>query len=236
MRLDKWLTKTIGLTRSEAKKVIRGGRVQVSGEVIKDGSFIIDNSIHKVEFGGQVIEPVDETLYLLLNKPLGFECTLKSKHYPTVLELIDLPNLNEVRIAGRLDVDTTGALLLSTDGQWLHFVTSPRRVCPKLYEVTLFEPMSEAQQADAIDEVARGIYLDSEELPTLPAKLEFTSPTTCELTLTEGKYHQVKRMFAALGNHVTALHRSKIGDLDLSGLELGDTRFLTSDEIASFMP
>ena len=224
MRLDKWLTKTIGLTRSEAKKVIRGGRVQVSGEVIKDGSFIIDNSIHKVEFGGQVIEPVDETLYLLLNKPLGFECTLKSKHYPTVLELIDLPNLNEVRIAGRLDVDTTGALLLSTDGQWLHFVTSPRRVCPKLYEVTLFEPMSEAQQADAIDEVARGIYL------------EFTSPTTCELTLTEGKYHQVKRMFAALGNHVTALHRSKIGDLDLSGLELGDTRFLTSDEIASFMP
>jgi len=139
-----------------------------------------------------------------------------------------------LRIAGRLDVDTTGALLLSDDGGFLHRVTSPKHHVAKVYELTLADPMTEAQQAFAIQELAKGIMLEDEYDKTKPAELSFSDATHAKLVLTEGKYHQVKRMMGYFGNKVIELHRASIGNITLAGLEKGESRFLTAEEIDQF--
>lgn len=151
-----------------------------------------------------------------------------------VTDLIAVPEVESLRMAGRLDVDTTGALLLSDDGAWLHRVTSPKRHQPKRYELTLADPMDEASQAQAIKEVAKGILLEGDTEKTKPAELSFIDDTHAVLILTEGKYHQVKRMMAYFGNKVVELHRASISNIHLDGLEMGECRFLTPEEIAQF--
>lgn len=234
MRLDKFLSQSTGLTRSQAKKVLHAQEVTVNNAVVRDGSVKVDVAHDVVLWAGEELSVATGKRYLMLYKPEGFECTLKAKDHPIVTELIAISQHNKLRIAGRLDVDTTGLLLLSDDGQWLHRVTSPKHIHPKVYEVTLATAMSKAEQADAIKRVAHGILLDNETEKTQPANLVFADTSHAVLTLTEGKYHQVKRMFTALGNHVTALHRSQVGNLTLVGLEKGESRFLTKQEIDQF--
>lgn len=234
MRLDKFISKATELSRKDAKRILHAGEISVNNIVIKDGSAHIDIIQDEVVWLGEALSVAEGNRYILLYKPDGFECTLKPKEYPIVTELIAVPEVASLRIAGRLDVDTTGALLLSDDGGWLHRVTSPRRHIPKRYEMTLAEAMDEHAQNHAIKQIANGILLEGEHEKTRPALLEFINEHQAILTLTEGKYHQVKRMMAYFGNKVIALKRTTIGNITLDGLEMGECRFLTEEEIAQF--
>ena len=234
MRLDKFLSKATELSRKDCKKILHAGEVTVNGEVVKDSSLHIDEVGDDIEWAGEPLSVAMGNRYLLLYKPEGFECTLKPKEWPIVTDLIDVPQLGSLRIAGRLDVDTTGALLLSDDGGFLHRVTSPKHHVAKVYKLTLAEPMTEAQQAFAIQELAKGIMLEDEYDKTKPAELSFSDATHAKLVLTEGKYHQVKRMMGYFGNKVIELHRASIGNITLAGLEKGESRFLTAEEIDQF--
>ena len=234
MRLDKFLSKATELSRKDCKKILHAGEVTVNGEVVKDSSLHIDEVSDDIEWAGEPLSVAMGNRYLLLYKPEGFECTLKPKEWPIVTDLIDVPQLGSLRIAGRLDVDTTGALLLSDDGGFLHRVTSPKHHVAKVYELTLADPMTEAQQAFAIKELAKGIMLEDEYDKTKPAELSFSDVTHAKLVLTEGKYHQVKRMMGYFGNKVIELHRASIGNITLAGLEKGESRFLTAEEIDQF--
>ena len=234
MRLDKFLSKATELSRKDCKKILHAGEVTVNGEVVKDSSLHIDEVGDDIEWAGEPLSVAMGNRYLLLYKPEGFECTLKPKEWPIVTDLIDVPQLGSLRIAGRLDVDTTGALLLSDDGGFLHRVTSPKHHVAKVYELTLADPMTEAQQAFAIQELAKGIMLEDAYDKTKPAELSFSDATHAKLVLTEGKYHQVKRMMGYFGNKVIELHRASIGNITLAGLEKGESRFLTAEEIDQF--
>ena len=234
MRLDKFLSKATELSRKDCKKILHAGEVTVNGEVVKDSSLHIDEVGDDIEWAGEPLSVAMGNRYLLLYKPEGFECTLKPKEWPIVTDLIDVPQLGSLRIAGRLDVDTTGALLLSDDGGFLHRVTSPKHHVAKVYELTLADPMTETQQAFAIKELAKGIMLEDEYDKTKPAELSFSDATHAKLVLTEGKYHQVKRMMGYFGNKVIELHRASIGNITLAGLEKGESRFLTAEEIDQF--
>lgn len=234
MRLDKFLSKATELSRKDCKKVLHAGEITVNGDVVKDSSQHIDEINDEILWAGEPLSVATGNRYLLLYKPEGFESSLKAKEYPLVTDLIAVPELSSLRIAGRLDVDTTGALILSDDGQFLHRVTSPKHHVAKTYEITLADPMDVTQQQNAINEIAKGILLDAEYEKTKPAKLSFHDATHATLILTEGKYHQVKRMMAYFGNKVIALHRASIGSITLDGLEKGECRFLTQTEIDQF--
>jgi 16S rRNA pseudouridine516 synthase len=228
MRLDKYLSHATGLTRSRAHGMIRSGQVKVNGEVVKVIGFKVPDGA-EVSWRNQAVE-VGGKRYLMLNKPLGVVCATSDAEHRTVLDLLELDNKKDLHIAGRLDIDTTGLVLITDDGDWSHRVTSPRRHCSKTYRATLAEPIDGA----AVKQFAEGVELRNEKKKTLPATLEILSPTEVRLTISEGKYHQVKRMFAAVGNHVVSLHRESIGAvvLDVS-LQPGQWRELSRTEVAS---
>ena len=234
MRLDKFISKATELSRKESKRILHAGEVTVNDEVVKDSGQHVDILNDEVMWANEPLSVATGNRYILLHKPEGFECTLKVKEHPIVTELIAVPELGSLRMAGRLDVDTTGALLMSDDGKWLHRVTSPKHEHAKVYELTLADAMDEAAQANAVKEVAEGILLEGDHEETKPAVLEFIDETHARLTLEQGKYHQVKRMMGYFGNRVTELHRASVGHITLEGLEKGDSRFLTADEVAKF--
>lgn len=228
MRLDKFLCESTDLTRSLAKIALARGEITVNGEVVKRATHVVADS-DRVQWQGDTLELIG-LRYIMLNKPAGYECTNRNSQYPMVMDLIDVDKRDRLHTVGRLDVDTTGLLLITDDGQWTHRVISPRRRCDKVYVATLAEPVSE----DAIALFANGMMLEGEDRPTLPAKLELPEPCAARLTIQEGKYHQVKRMFGALGNRVLTLHRERIGDVALDpGLAVGESRYLTAEEVAS---
>ncbi|CAM4157727.1 pseudouridine synthase [Vreelandella rituensis] len=234
MRLDRFLSETTELTRSLAKRALKREEVTVNGEVTKQSALQLDLEQDKVTWNGVSLELVG-LRYLMINKPEGVECTARRGLYPRVVELIDLPKVERLQSVGRLDVDTTGLLLLTDDGHWSHRVSAPKKRCGKVYLASLAQPLEGKQAEEAIARVSEGLMLDGEEELTHPATLEMLTPTQARLTITEGRYHQVKRMFAALGNHVEALHRESIGPLVLDpSLEPGEWRELTAEEVALF--
>nr|WP_163503194.1 pseudouridine synthase [Halomonas socia] len=232
MRLDKFLADTTDLTRSLAKKALHREEVSVDGQVTKNPATQVDAG-SEVRWLGQRLVLVG-LRYVMLHKPAGVECSARRGLYPLVRELIELPNVERLQTVGRLDVDTTGLVLLSDDGQWSHRVTSPKRRCGKVYRVTLSDALEGEALAEAQHDFAQGILLDGEEKVTRPAELAMRAPREAELTLYEGKYHQVKRMFAAIGNHVEALHRESVGALTLGDLAPGEWRELEAEEINAF--
>lgn len=234
MRLDKFISKATELSRKESKKIMHAGEITVNDQVVKDPGLHVDVINDDVMWAGEPLSVAAGNRYILLYKPEGFECTLKVKEYPIVTELIAVPELGSLRIAGRLDVDTTGALLMSDDGGWLHRVTSPKHEHAKVYELTLADAMDSDAQEKAVKKVAEGILLEGDYEPTKPAVLEFIDEKHARLKLEQGKYHQVKRMMGYFGNRVTELHRASIGHINLEGLEKGDSRFLTPEEVAKF--
>jgi 16S rRNA pseudouridine516 synthase len=233
MRLDKYLSETTELTRSLAKKALHREEVTVDGEIVKNPATQVGTT-HEVRWLGERLELVGFR-YLMMNKPLGVECTTRPGLYPTVLELIDLPKVERLHPVGRLDVDTTGLVLLTDDGKWSHRVTSPRAKCDKVYLATLAEPLQGEVAENAVKAFAEGILLDGEEKPTQPATLDILGPCEVRVIITEGKYHQVRRMFAAIGNRVETLNRESIGPLALDpDLEPGECRMLRQEEIDAF--
>ncbi|HIX60883.1 MAG TPA: pseudouridine synthase [Candidatus Halomonas stercoripullorum] len=232
MRLDRFLAETTELTRSLAKRAVQRGEVNVNGVRIKQAATQVAPT-DRVEWQGQRLELVG-LRYVMLHKPVDVECSARRGLYPRAVDLIDLPRPERLQVVGRLDVDTTGLVLLTDDGQWSHRITSPRRRCPKVYHATLADPLAGEALTQAVERFAEGILLEGEEKPTLPAKLAMQDSHTAELTIHEGRYHQVKRMFAALGNRVVALHRHSVGPLELGGLEQGQWRELRDEEIIAF--
>lgn len=227
MRLDKFLAEQTGLTRSQANKALRQSAVQINGKIEKNGATKV-SAEDEIYFDGERLTWFDAGHYIMLNKPQGYVCSNDDGDYPTIYQFFDYPLAGKLHSAGRLDVDTTGLVLLTDDGQWSHRITSPKHHCEKTYLVTLADPVENHYQQAC----AEGILLRGEKHPTKPAKLEIIDDYNVNLTLSEGRYHQVKRMFAALGNKVIALHRWKIGDVVLDEqLEEGEYRPLSAEEL-----
>ncbi len=173
--------------------------------------------------------------YVLLHKPAGYECSHKPSAWPSVYTLLPSPlrlrpNKNAiqgVQAVGRLDQDTTGLLLLSDDGQFIHRISSPKHHVPKLYQVTCKHPVDDTQ----IAKLLAGVVLDDSPKPVRAAACVQTGELTLDLTLTEGKYHQVKRMLAAVSNRVEGLHRASMGGLTLDGVPSGQWRWVTANDL-----
>ncbi|MDE1326148.1 16S rRNA pseudouridine(516) synthase RsuA [Vibrio aestuarianus] len=228
MRLDKFLCDALGATRKEATQIIKSGDVTVNGVTPKSGSYKVTESC-EVEWQGREIKPQGPR-YIMLYKPEGYVCSHEDGFNHTAFVLLDEIKMQDLHFAGRLDVDTTGLVLITDDGQWSHRITSPKHKCDKTYRVWLADPI----QPTYIEQFLTGIELRNERELTLPAQLEIVDDNQCLLTIHEGKYHQVKRMFAALGNKVVALHRERIGHIELDEmLEPGEYRYLTEAEVAS---
>ncbi|OOF56961.1 16S rRNA pseudouridine(516) synthase RsuA [Rodentibacter myodis] len=231
MRLDKFIAENTGLTRSQATKAIRQSTVKINGEIEKNSARKITQN-DEVYFEDKHLNWLESGQYFMLNKPQGYVCSNDDGDYPTIYQFFDYPLAGKLHSAGRLDVDTTGLVLLTDDGQWSHRITSPKHHCEKTYLVTLADPV----EKHYVQACADGILLRGEKNPTKPAKLEILDDYNVNLTISEGRYHQVKRMFAALGNKVIGLHRWKIGDVMLDEtLEEGEYRPLTQAEIDSLV-
>ena len=210
-------------TRRECDALVRAGRVRVGDQTIDDPDARV--AVEGLRFSVDDDEwPYQASALLMLNKPAGVECSRQPRHYPGVMTLLPTPlRRRGVQPIGRLDADTTGLLLLTDDGPLIHRLTSPRRHVPKVYEVTCAEPVSDAQ----LQRLRDGVQLHDEPELLRATEVQRRSDHQLALTLTEGKYHQVKRMVAAAGNHVAALHRSRFGALALpADLAPGQWRWL----------
>ena len=229
MRLDKFVCDCTGLTRSQAGKLIRQGEILLNGVLCKQPSQQVRDT-DSVLYDGEPLALIGPR-YILLHKPAGYVCSTDDPDHNTVFVLLEEANADKLHTVGRLDLDTTGLLLITDDGQWSHKISSPKHQCAKTYRAWLADPVEDS----AIAQFAEGVMLRGEKDLTKPAQLEIVSPTECLLTIHEGRYHQVKRMFAALGNKVVRLHRERVGSLQLdAGLAEGEYRHLSADEIASF--
>ena len=227
-RLDQLLTSLGYASRSESKKLIASGLITVDGQRITKSDFKAFH--HEVLFDGKPLDP-PAGMVIMIHKPVGYICSHDEGEGRLVYDLLPPrwrlrdPKLSTI---GRLDKETSGLLLLTDDGQLLHCLTSPKHKVPKVYEVILDRPL----RGDEAEIFTSGtLMLNGEKTPCLPAKLEIIDNTHVTLEITEGRYHQVRRMFAAVGNHVTALHRSRIGNLTIGDLQSGEYRLLTSDEL-----
>ena len=229
MRLDKFLSQQLGVSRALVLRELRNKRVTVDGDIVKTGAMKISPE-QRVEFDGNVLDQITGPRYFMLNKPQGYVCSTDDPDHPTVLYFLEEPVAYKLHAAGRLDIDTTGLVLMTDDGQWSHRITSPRHQCEKTYLVTLENPLAD----DTAAQFEAGVQLHNEDSLTKPAQLEQIDERVVRLTISEGRYHQVKRMFAAVGNHVVALHRERIGEIVMDeDLEPGQYRRLTEQEIAS---
>ncbi|MBX3479324.1 MAG: pseudouridine synthase [Caulobacter sp.] len=235
VRLDRLLSNLGYGSRREMGALAAAGGVILDGQPVRKGDQkvpVVRDLPSRMTVRGKPVDP-PPGMALMLNKPLGVTCSHKEAG-AVVYELLPPrwrardPVLSTV---GRLDKDTSGLLLITDDGLLLHQIISPRSAVAKRYHVTLARPMDGTEAAVF---AAGTLVLDSEDKPLLPAELEVHSPTTAHLTLHEGRYHQVRRMFAAVGNHVEALHRDRVGALDLpADLEPGQWRIMSDADIAA---
>ncbi|MFT3822207.1 MAG: 16S rRNA pseudouridine(516) synthase [Rubrivivax sp.] len=217
-------------SRRHCAGLIDAGLVRVAGRVVEDPGAEFDTEGLVFEVEGRAW-PFHAKALLLLHKPAGYECSQKPRHHPGVLSLLPAPlRTRGVQPVGRLDEDTTGVLLLTDDGTLLHRLTSPRHHVAKVYEVQARHPLT----ADQVQRLRDGVVLDDDPQPVRAAAAEITGERSLRLTLTEGKYHQVKRMLAAVGNRVDALHRSAFGDWRLpEGLAPGQWCWLPQPTAAA---
>ncbi len=226
MRLDKLIATSTAFSRAQAKGIIRGGKITVNGEIAKSGSMKLDDDAIVEYMGVPIKKP--EPQFIMFNKPAGVVCANVDEDHETVFDKLFLPRMDTLHIAGRLDIDTTGLVLITDDGQWSHKITSPKHQHEKTYIVDLDSEITEKQ----IRILSEGVQLKNEVNRSLPAKVEVVSNLKIKLTITEGKYHQVKRMLAAVGNHVVKLHRESVGKIQLdANLKAGEWRKLTEEEI-----
>ncbi|WP_049722964.1 pseudouridine synthase [Gilvimarinus polysaccharolyticus] len=224
-RLDRFISKNSDYLLSEVRLLIAQKRILLDGKEAQSVQQKVTEFTHVV-LDGRCLR--DNTpVYIMLNKPPGVVSATKDLKHPTVLDLIDHPKKTELHIVGRLDFNTTGLVLLTNNGAWSRKVSLPETKLEKTYQVTLSKPLSE-QYIDAFE---KGIYFAYEGMTTQPARLTILSEYTATLSLVEGKYHQVKRMFGFFQNQVMELHRVSVGSIELGELNLGDYRLLAKDEV-----
>ncbi|CAN5216187.1 16S rRNA pseudouridine(516) synthase [soil metagenome] len=221
-------------TRKWCRQLIEDGEVTVDGEPVTNYRAAFDTA----GFSFTLFEEAwtyRERVYIALNKPANFECSRKPSHHPGVLSI--LPGQftwRDVQPVGRLDHDTTGLLLMSDDGPFIHAQSSPKRHVPKVYVATTAEPAT----PELVAQLISGVQLHDEPAPLAAVRCQMLDTHALEIVLEQGKYHQVKRMLAAAGNHCVALRRSAIGGLTLDALELdeGEWCFLEADQLALLAP
>ena len=227
-------------TRRICAGLIEQGHVVLDGQAVTEPHTPVDPQGLCFSVQG-VAWPYHERAYLMLHKPAGYECSHKPSAWPSVYTLLPAPlrqrptagKVQGVQAVGRLDQDTTGLLLLSDDGAFIHRMNSPRHHMPKVYEVTVKHPLDAPQ----LQRLREGVVLADDPAPVRATACEAVGTQHLQLTLTEGKYHQVKRMVAAAGNRVEALHRSQIGALALpSDLAPGQWRWLSEADLACLRP
>ena len=231
MRLDRFLARHTPYGRRQIRPILAAGRVMVDGVVEKNTQREIGD-FSQISLDGALLQK-KKALYLMLNKPAGYLSATTDPTHPTVMALIDeKEHPSTLHIAGRLDRASTGLLLLTNDGQWSRQLTEPKEGVPKVYQVETADPITET----TCEQFRQGIYFAYEDLTTQPAELKIQTSHQCQLTIYEGRYHQVKRMFHAVGNRVTALHRISVGHITLDTmLKPGEYRPLTANEINASM-
>jgi len=227
MRLDKYISKALGVTRKEAKDIIRRGEVVVNGKVVKKADYKVPEGAQVLVDGARM--EAKEKVYIMLNKPKGYlSTTERDKDYPSFLDLI--PEYEHLKpfAAGRLDVDSEGLLLITTDGELAHRLTHPKWKVPKTYEVILEKPLTEK---DA-EKILKGVEIEGEPVRVEKVEIDKENPAHAFITITEGRYRIVRRLFEKLGNKVLNLKRISIGSLKLDEELLeGYYRELTEEEI-----
>lgn len=227
MRLDRFICKSTELTRIEAIQQIKLGNALVNNVAItNEATQVHENNLI---FLNGIQSKARDFRYILMHKPAGTICSNIDEVYPSLFNYLNIDKISELHIAGRLDADTTGLVLITDNGRWSYEVTHPTKQCRKVYRVHLSLPITK----DMIKSFSIGIHLQGETHLTQPASIELVGDKEVLLTITEGKFHQVKRMFAAVGNKVVSLHREKIGDITLD-VDVGKWRHLTEDEHTSF--
>ena len=219
-------------TRRVCAGLVQQGHVTVAGQAVTDPFADLDPDGLLFTVQGTAWA-YHEKAYLMLHKPAGTECSQKPSTYPSIYTLLPSPlrlrpnkgAVQGVQAIGRLDQDTTGLLLLTDDGQFIHRMGSPKHHVPKVYEVTTKHPVDLSQ----VERLLAGVVLDDDPKPVRAAACERSAERLLRLTLTEGKYHQVKRMLAAVGNRVEALERSAFGPVRIDGLAPGAWRWLDAE-------
>ena len=231
MRLDKYIANQTPLSRSEAVKAIRSGRVTVDSSTVREAKTQVKESSQAIALDGKEIG-FKENIYLMLNKPADYISSTEDRNHKTVIEL--LPEEYSCRNpfpCGRLDIDTTGLVILTDDGAWAHNITSPKKKCFKTYIVDSLRTLSDEE----IKSLEDGVFLAGDERITKPAKVKVLDECRYELQISEGRFHQVKRMFETVGNKVLKLHRHAIGEIQLdNNLAPGEFRELNENEVNFF--
>lgn len=228
MRLDRFLSQATGQSRSQVRAQIRRGRARIDGITVRTAaSQVAENQ--QVTLDGRVLA-LPQGLYLMMHKPCGLISATRDGQQETIMSLLPPAIAARVHLVGRLDRETSGLLLLTDDGDWSHRITSPRHHCSKTYLATLAEPLIDAAEA----RLAQGVVLRNESKPTRPATLQRLAERQVRISVTEGRYHLVRRLFAALDNRVVALHRERVGELALDpALSPGAWRALSETERAA---
>ncbi|MDB5994574.1 MAG: rRNA pseudouridine synthase [Pseudomonas sp.] len=227
MRVDRFLSNLPRFNRKQVRLLLVEKRVRVDGTVVSDPhAEVLEFS--RVEVDEEVLQVGKPARYFMLHKPTGCVSATRDPQHPTVLDLIDEPDKDDLHIAGRLDFNTTGLMLITNDGSWSRRLTQPQTKLPKVYYV---ETEQEIGPHYAL-KFTEGLYFAFEDLTTLPADLELLGPKSARLSIVEGRYHQVKRMFGHFDNKVLRLHRERMGPLVLdNALKPGEYRALRTEEI-----
>lgn len=225
MRLDKYIAECLRVSRKDAKILIKKKTIKVNNEIIKNDDYNVSLENDIVTYFDKELK-YEQYIYLLMNKPQGYVCARVDNLNKTVMEIV--PNeylVKDLTIVGRLDIDTEGVLLLTNDGQLVHNLTSPNHQVNKTYYVEYDGMLKD----NAIEQVSIGIKID--DYITKPGTLKIISNNQAEITISEGKFHQVKKMFEKLNTKVTYLKRIKFDIINLENLEIGKVRKLTEKEI-----
>lgn len=227
MRVDRFLSNLPRFNRQQVRLLLVARRVQIDGQTVTDPQAQV-REFSRVEVDGEILQAGRPARYFMLHKPPGCVSATRDPQHRTVLDLLDEPDKDDLHIAGRLDFNTTGLMVITNDGSWSRRLTQPQTKLPKVYYVETEETIT----AEYALTFARGLYFAFEDLTTQPAELTLLGPKSARLSIVEGRYHQVKRMFGHFNNKVLRLHRERMGPLVLdSHLEPGGYRALSAEEI-----
>lgn len=234
IRLQKYIAECGIASRRKAEELILEGKIIVNGIIVTELGTKINPSKDIVEYNNKVIEPEQRNVYILLNKPIGYVTTVKDQfNRPSVLDLVKVKE--RIVPVGRLDFYTSGALILSNDGDFVYKITHPKHEVNKTYNVTVKGIIND----DEIEALRSGVKIDN--YITKPAKVKILKTdkdkniSRIQITIHEGKNRQIRKMCEAIGKKVLALHRSKIGNIDVKDLKIGDWRYLTDAEISDLI-